>query len=344
MIDLRSDTMTRPCKKMRAAISAAEVGDDMYGEDPSVNRLQAIAAELSGKQAALFVPTGTMANQIAIKIQSNPGESIICGANSHHWKYEAGAAGFISSVQVIVIPGDGRFDAHELRNHILPDLPFYSPTRLLSIENSHNDGGGAIWESKSLAEVLAVAKEQDLACHLDGARLWNVSAATGRSIAQLAEGFDTVSLCLSKGLGAPIGSLLCGSNQLIARAQRVRRMLGGAMRQAGILAAAGIYAIKHNRTRLIEDHDNAKTLAQSLAKIPVLHIDPNDIHTNIVMVNIKNSKIEAPRLAVLCAERGLQFFALGPHRFRLVTHLDVSHEDCVQAARIISASCERYAS
>ncbi len=340
MIDLRSDTLTQPSAGMRAAIAAAEVGDDVYGEDPSVNRLQAIVAELSGQQAALFVPTGTMANQIAIKVQTQPGESMISGARAHNWMFEAGAAGFISSIQVIVIPGDGRFSADELRAHALPDIPFFAPTRLVSVENTHNDGGGKLWDPGALAGVLATARELGLATHLDGARLWNAAAATGRSIAELAAGFDTVSLCLSKGLGAPVGSLLCGSQALIDKARRVRRMLGGAMRQSGLLAAAGIYAIEHNRERLRDDHDNAQLLARALAEVPTLDVDPAEVDTNILMARVRASQLDARELVRRCGERGVAFLALGPDRMRLVTHLGVSREDCVRAAEII-ASCAR---
>lgn len=340
MIDLRSDTVTQPSAGMRAAIATAEVGDDMYGEDPSVNRLQALVAELSGKPAALFVPTGTMANQIAIKVQTQPGESMISGARAHNWMFEAGAAGFISSIQVIVIPGDGRFSAGELRAHALPDVPFFAPTRLVSVENTHNDGGGKLWDAGALGGVLATARELGLATHLDGARLWNAAAATGRSIADLAAGFDTVSLCLSKGLGAPVGSLLCGSQALIDKARRVRRMLGGAMRQSGLLAAAGIYAIEHNRERLRDDHDNAQLLARALAEVPTLDVDPAEVDTNILMGRVRASQLDARELVRRCGERGVAFLALGPDRVRLVTHLDVSREDCVRAAEII-ASCAR---
>jgi threonine aldolase len=340
MIDLRSDTVTQPSAGMRAAIAAAEVGDDMYGEDPSVNRLQTMVAELSGKQAALFVPSGTMANQIAIKVHTQPGESMIVGARAHNWMYEAGAAGFISSIQVIVVPGDGRFTAEQLRAHALPDLAFFAPTRLVSIENTHNDGGGKLWDPGALAEVLAAARALGLATHLDGARLWNAAAATGRSIAELAAGFDTVSLCLSKGLGAPVGSVLCGSHALIEKGRRVRRMLGGALRQSGILAAAGIYAIEHNRKRLRDDHDNAQLLARALAEVPSLDVNPADVDTNIVMIHVRTSQIDARELVRRCGERGVAFLAVGPDRIRLVTHLNVSREDCVRAAEII-ASCAR---
>jgi threonine aldolase len=265
---------------------------------------------------------------------------MISGARSHNWMFEAGAAGFISSIQVIVIPGDGRFSAGELRAHALPDLPFFAPTRLVSVENTHNDGGGKLWDAGALGGVLATARELGLATHLDGARLWNAAAATGRSIADLAAGFDTVSLCLSKGLGAPVGSLLCGSQALIDRARRFRRMLGGAMRQSGLLAAAGIYAIEHNRERLRDDHDNAQLLARALAEVPTLDVDPAEVDTNLLMGRVRASQLDARELVRRCGERGVAFLALGPDRVRLVTHLDVSREDCVRAAEII-ASCAR---
>lgn len=337
-IDLRSDTVTRPTPAMRRAMAEAEVGDDVYGEDPTINALQERVAALLGKEDALFVPSGSMANQIALKVHTQPGDEVLVGQGAHNWRFESGAAGAISSVQVELLPGDGRFDAAAMRAAYKPEHHLWAPpTRLVSVENTHNMGGGLVWELDALREVAGCARELGLATHLDGARLWNAAVRTGLSEATLAEGFDTVSVCLSKGLGAPVGSLLCGSRALVHKARRVRKMLGGGMRQAGILAAAGLYAIEHHRARLAEDHDNASFLAAELARTPGLAVDTARVHTNIVMVDLMDENLDAHDLAARAAERGLGVGAMSARRVRLVTHLDVDRAACTRAVEILAA-------
>lgn len=337
-IDLRSDTVTQPTPAMRRAMADAPVGDDVYGEDPTVNALQERVAALLGKEAALLVPSGSMANQIALKVHTQPGDEVLVGQGAHNWRFESGAAGAIASVQVELLPGDGRFDAAAMRAAYKPEQHIWAPpTRLVSVENTHNMGGGLVWEPDALGAVIGCARELGLATHLDGARLWNAAIRTGLSEARLAEGFDTVSVCLSKGLGAPVGSLLCGSRALVRKAHRVRKMLGGGMRQAGILAAAGLHAIEHHRARLVEDHDNAAFLATELARVPGLAVDPPRVHTNIVMVDLVDENLVAQDLAARAAERGLRFGPMSPRRIRLVTHLDVDRAACTRAVEILAA-------
>ncbi len=334
-VDLRSDTVTRPGPEMRRAMAEAEVGDDVFGEDPTVNRLQDRVAALLGKEAALFVPSGSMANQIALKIHTRHGDEVHVGRDAHNWLFESGAAGAISGVQPCQLGTDGRFTAAEMRAAFKPDNHHFAPTRLVAVENSHNMGGGLVWDPGQLAEVLAAAAELGLATHLDGARLWNVAAKTGTPLAELAAGFDTVSVCLSKGLGAPVGSLLTGSRELVHRAHRIRKMLGGGMRQAGILAAAGLYAVDHHRDRLVDDHANAAYLAAAIDGLPGLSVDHRRVHTNIVMVDVTGDT-SAETLEARAGERGLRFVALGPRRFRLVTHLDVDRAACERAIAILT--------
>ena len=332
-IDLRSDTVTQPTPEMREAIASAPVGDDMLGEDPTVNLLEERVAACLGKEAAVFTPTGSMANQIAIKVHTQPGESMLAGAHAHNFMFEAGGAGFISSIQVIIVPGDGRFSADDMRRVCLPDQAHFPPTTLVSVENTHNMGGGVLWDRQALDHVVHAARELGLARHLDGARLWNASVASGVSEREWAAGFDTVSVCFSKGLGAPVGSVLCGSHDLIRRARRVRRVLGGAMRQAGIMAAGCLHGLEHHRERLAEDHANAAFLANGLAELPGLQPHYSDQHTNILMVD---TELDAPELTRAAGERGLLFFPVGPHRLRMVTHLDVDREQCARALEIMT--------
>jgi len=330
-IDLRSDTVTRPSAAMRRAMAEAEVGDDVYGEDPTVNRLQEKVADLLGMEAALFVPSGSMANQIAIRVHTRPGDEALAGTGAHSYLYESGAASGLSGVQVTTLAGDGRFTAAQVRaahkggDHNRP------PTTLVLVENTHNVGGGLVWQRGDLDAVLAACRDLQLRAHLDGARLWNAAVANGSSERALAAGFDSVSVCLSKGLGAPVGSLIAGSRAFIDQAHRARKMMGGGMRQAGILAAAGLHALEHNRARLAEDHDNAATISRLLAEVPGLSVSGD---TNIVMVDFANRRgDEVQRMA---AERGLLFWSFGERRIRLVTHLDVSRAECVRAIEILS--------
>jgi threonine aldolase len=334
-VDLRSDTVTKPSLAMRRALADAVVGDDVYGEDPTVIELQNAVAELLGTQAALFVPTGTMANQIALHVHCRPGDDVLVGQGAHNQNFESGAAGALAGVQLTALPGDGRFGAAEVAAGFRADNHHVAPTRLVCIENTHNMGGGLVWEQTTVAEVLATAKSLHLATHLDGARLWNAACATGRSPRELAHGFDTVSVCLSKGLGAPAGSLLCGPADLLHRAHRIRKMLGGGMRQAGVLAAAGLYALANHRERLADDHANARYLATALAEVPGLSVDRERVHTNIVMVDVAADRCTAQELSRRARGRGVLFSPLGAQRVRLVTHLDVDREACGRAAAAI---------
>jgi len=335
-IDLRSDTVTRPGPAMRRAMAEAEVGDDVFGEDPTVNLLQARVAEILGKEAALFVPSGSMANQIAIKVHTRHGDEIQVGRDAHSWLFESGATAALSGVQPCIIGDDGRFTAQDMRAAFKPDNHHHAPTSLVLVENTHNLGGGLVWDSATVRDVLETARELGMATHLDGARLWNAAAKTGASERELAAGFDTVSVCLSKGLGAPVGSVLAGSSELVHRAHRVRKMLGGAMRQAGILAAAGLYALDQHRGRLSRDHDNAAFLAKAIAAIPGLAVDLDKVHTNILMVDVSPAAGPASALEERAKQRGLLFVSLGPRRFRLVTHMDVDREACARALEILT--------
>src|SRR5260221_3262583 len=255
-VDLRSDTVTRPTAAMRKAIAEAEVGDDVFGEDPTVRRLEERVAELLGCEAALFVPSGTMANQIALRAQTRPGDKVIVGWGAHCWHDESGALAALAGCQTHTIGSDGTFTAAEIRAAFEPEHPYQSPTRVVAVENTHNAGGGICWDRTRLDEVIAAAHTLGLKIHLDGARLWNAAVAGNTTEKDLAAGFDSVSVCLSKGLGAPIGSLVAGTRALIKVCHRFRKMYGGGMRQAGVLAAAGLHALEHHRTRLHDDHAN----------------------------------------------------------------------------------------
>jgi threonine aldolase len=333
-IDLRSDTVTRPTAAMRQAMAAAEVGDDVYGEDPTVNRLEARVAELVGTEAALYVPSGSMANQIAIQVHARPGDEVLVGRGAHSFLYESGAASAYGGVQITILDGDGRFAAAAVRGAHKPDNHHHPPTRLVMVENTHNMGGGLLWDQAELAGVQSAARELGLGLHLDGARLWNAAVAAGHSERELAAGFDSVSVCLSKGLGAPVGSLVAGSRDFIGRAHRIRKMMGGGMRQAGILAAAGLHALEHHRARLADDHDNAAQLAHAIASIAGLSVGRVD--TNIVMVDMDERLGSAAELAQRARSQGLLFGAVAPRRFRLVTHLDVDRAACERAVAILT--------
>jgi len=339
-IDLRSDTVTRPSPGMRKAMAEAEVGDDVYGEDPTVDRLQRRVAELLGVEAALLVPSGTMANQIAIGTHTRPGQEVIVGARAHNWLFETGGAAAINGVQHCVLAGDGRFDADAVRANYKADNHHYAATRVVSVENTHNMGGGLVWSRSALTEVTQLAHELGLATHLDGARLWNAAIASGRALAELCDGFDTVAVCLSKGLGAPVGSLVCGDREHVHQAHRLRKMLGGGMRQAGILAAAGLYALDHHVERLADDHRRARTLGQAIAKLPGLSL-ATAISTNIVLVDVDGDTVTTDTLIAEAAARGLHFSAVGRERVRMVTHLDVDDAAIESAIRILEAIVEK---
>ncbi|HET7636770.1 MAG TPA: GntG family PLP-dependent aldolase [Candidatus Limnocylindria bacterium] len=331
-IDLRSDTVTRPSPAMRAAMAAAEVGDDQYGEDPSVNALQAQVAGLLGKEASLFLPSGTMANQVAIKLFTQPGDDVVVPWESHVVLHETGAAAANSGVGFTVVGSDGLFDADEVAAALKPRRHmFYPPTTLVIVENTHNRGGGRVMSPERSRAICETARDRGVASYCDGARLLNAAVALDRPPAELAAPFDLVSLSLSKGLGAPIGSMLAGSHETIERAVRYRRMLGGALRQAGILAAAGSYALEHNVERLADDHANARLIAERLGGTPGVTLDPTRVETNILVFGVP----DAPRFVDLCRERGVLVNAFGPRTVRAVTHLDVDRSACEEAAELM---------
>lgn len=333
-VDLRSDTVTRPTAAMRLAIANADVGDDVYGEDPTVRKLEETVAELIGTEAALFVPTGTMANQIALRAQTRPGDEVIIGRGAHCWRHESGALAALAGAQTQVIGDDGMYTAAEVRAAFKPDDPYQSPTKVVAVENTHNMAGGTCWDRAQLADVVHTAKHLGMATHLDGARIWNAAVATGVTEKELAVGFDSVSVCLSKGLGAPAGSVVCGSRALIKACHRFRKMYGGGMRQSGILAAAGLYALEQHRTRLVDDHANAKAMAEALVGAPGIHVDLTKVQTNIVMIDFERDGT-ARAVVELAREEGVLLGTAGANRVRAVTHLDVDRDRVLRAAQVI---------
>ncbi|UVT14708.1 MAG: low-specificity L-threonine aldolase [Nitrospira sp.] len=338
MIDLRSDTVTKPTDEMRKAMARAEVGDDVYGEDPTVNRLQDMAANLLGKRVALFVPSGTMANQLAIRSQTQPGQEIIVESKSHIVRYEQGAAGALAGVQLHWVVGErGIMTAEQVEAAIRPNDPHSIMTALICLENTHNAGGGTIYSLSTIERIRAIAVRHGIPMHLDGARLFNAVAATTLPPTVYAQHFETVSICLSKGLGAPVGSLLISNDQrIIDRARRFRRMYGGAMRQAGILAAAGIYALERHVARLKTDHDNAKKLARLLQQIPSIQIAPQHVETNIVIFDIIDEPRSPVELVAALKEQGVLINATGGKSYRAVTHLNVTEKQIDEAAAVFS--------
>jgi threonine aldolase len=329
-IDLRSDTVTQPSPAMREAMARAEVGDDVYGEDPTLNRLQARAAQIVGKEAALFVPSGTMANQVAIRAWTRPGDAIVVGRGAHVFMYESGAAAALSGVQPVLVGDEGLFGADDLREAIYPPDDHYARTSLVCVENTHNGSGGRVFPAEDQVEIAKAAREAGLRMHLDGARLFNAAVATGLSAAELAEPFDSVSFCLSKGLGAPVGSLVCGSAEFVRRAHRYRKMFGGGMRQAGVLAAAGLVALDQNVKRLEDDHVHARRFAEGLREIPGARL-VREPETNIVLFRV-------PDLSAFVSdtrERGVRINPIGPGVLRAVFHLDVSAGDVERALEVV---------
>jgi len=332
-IDLRSDTVTQPSAGMRQAMAAAPVGDDQYGEDPSVNRLQERIADLLGKEVALFVPSGTMANQIGLKILTRPGDEVILGDEAHIVWHESGAGAANSGVQFSVVGRGGLFTAADLRTaYKPPDHIVFPPTTLVAVENTHNRGGGVVFPQEDAVAICDAAHELGMASYLDGARLFNTAAASGRALAELASPFDVVSVALSKGLGCPVGSVIAGRRGDISRAVRARRMFGGAMRQSGILAAAGLWALDHNCARLAEDHANARLLAERLAGYRGVSLDLKTVQSNIVIFHMEEGAPDAATVVARAQEVGVLVSAFGARTVRAVTHLDVSREQCRQAA------------
>ena len=335
--DFRSDTVTRPSPAMRAAMASAEVGDDVFGDDPTVKRLEARVAAVIGKEAGVFVPSGTQSNLIALMTHCERGDEYIVGQQAHCYRWEAGGAAVLGSIQPQPLENapDGTMALADIEAAIKPDDAHFARTRLLALENTI---GGKVLPTEYVQAATELAKRHGLGCHLDGARLFNAAVALSVPAATLAQPFDTVSICLSKGLGAPVGSVLVGSKAAIVRARRLRKMLGGGMRQAGILAAAGLYALEHNVERLANDHANARTLADGLAKLPGLTVAPPD--TNIVFVNAEASL--APAFAAHLAQHGIGVISTyGPTRQRWVTHLDVDAQAVAEALSVASQFLQR---
>lgn len=336
-IDLRSDTVTRPSPEMRAAIARAAVGDDIYGEDPTVNLLQKRVAELLGKETALFVPSGTMSNQLAVKVHTQPGQEVICEENCHIYNYEAGAPAFLSGVQMHPLTGEyGVLAPEAVAAAIRPANLHSPPTALICLENTHNRAGGTIYPLENIAGISRLTGQQGIRLHLDGARLLNAVVETGIPAKDYASYFDSVSLCFSKGLGAPVGSALAGKAEFIEKARKYRKIFGGGMRQAGILAAACLYALDHNVNRLKEDHANARLLAEGLKKVPGIFIDRKQVQTNMVMIYVRHSRYDSVSLSEEIRKRGLAANAVDRERIRAVTHLDITRDQILEAVDIFT--------
>jgi threonine aldolase len=332
MIDYRSDTVTKPTPGMLKAMMSAEVGDDVFGEDKTVNRLEEMAAGMFGMEAALFCPSGTMTNQIAIKCHTQPGDEVICDESAHVYQYEGGGIAFNSGASVRLIQGDrGRINAEQVTRAINPDDPHRAHSSLVCLENTSNRGGGSCYELEEIKEIGRVCKENSLAFHLDGARLFNALVARNEKPLLYGQAFDSISICLSKSLGCPVGSLLLGPKAFIKKARRVRKVFGGGMRQAGFLAAAGIYALENNIERLAEDHAHAKDLAREIESLPfVKSVLP--VETNIIIFELTPT-ITAPDLVARLREKQVLGYAIAPDRVRLVVHLDITKDMIAQTGK-----------
>jgi len=333
IIDFRSDTVTMPSKEMREAIAQAEVGDDVFYQDPTVNRLQEYVSELLGKEKGLFVPSGTMANQCALKSHTQPGDEIIAEEGCHIVNYESGAPGLLSGVLFRLITGKyGVFTAEQVEEKIRPSAYHYPRTGLIEIENTHNHAGGTIFPLNEIKRIREAADKYGLPMHLDGARLWNAAVATGIPLDEYAKYFDSAAVCFSKGLGAPVGSMLVGGAEFIHRAHRYRKMFGGGMRQAGIIAAGALYAVQHNRERLLEDHQKAQLLAAAAAECDVFTINLDAVQTNIVIWMVKPGELTEEEVVDMLKEKNILTLDIGENRIRAVCHLDVSTEEVHYAA------------
>ena len=334
IVDLRSDTVTRPTPEMRSAMAEAEVGDDVYGEDPTVNRLEQVAADLFVREAAIFVPTGTMGNQIAIKIHTHHGQEVICEERAHVYNWEmAMMASFSGCVPRTIRGDDGIVTWSQLKEVIAPKIYYRATTGLVVVENTHNMAGGSVYPARVADEICAGAHEAGLPVHLDGARIFNAATALGKPVEEITRGFDSVMFCLSKGLGAPVGSMLAGSREFVDKARIHRKALGGGMRQAGILAAAGLIALQKMPHRLHHDHENARLLAEGLAQIPGIKIDPQKVKTNIVIFDISGLRLTSAEFTQKLSGFNVLASGIGPATVRMVTHLDVDHQGCVRALR-----------
>jgi threonine aldolase len=340
-IDLRSDTVTKPTPAMREAMTRAEVGDDVFGEDPTVKELEAETAALLGKEAALFTPSGTMANQLAVRSHTEPGDELLVEANAHLYYYEAGAPAALSGVMCRPLPGRrGIFNGSDLEAALRPSDSHFPRSRLVCVENTHNRGGGKIWTLEQIQDVADAARRHELQLHLDGARLWNAAVATGIAESRWAAPFDSVSVCFSKGLGAPVGSALVGSKALVARARRFRKMFGGGMRQAGIIAAGALFALRNHRARLVEDHANAKALAEGISHCKGFELDvaPSEVETNMVRFRLPGTPVQV--VVERLRARGVLVLAADRLTLRAVTNLMVTAEDIRRAVEIIAKAAE----
>ncbi len=335
IIDLRSDTVTKPSDAMRKAMYDAEVGDDVFKEDPTVNALEEYAADLLGKEAALFVSSGVMGNQICLNVLTNPGDEVICERDAHIFNYESGSPAAISGIQLFPVDGKmGVITPEQVEPLIRPSSAYYMPrTKVIEVENTHNRGGGTIWPMENILSLKSLAKKYNLYYHLDGARIWNASVATGISVKEYASHFDSVSCCLSKGLGAPVGSIIAGTKEFIKEAYRVRKSWGGGMRQVGILAAAGLYALKNNIDRLTKDHEKAQYLAKEINNNDAFEIDMNSVQTNILLFKPLIHPVE--EIIQLCKKEGLLLSVGKVDLVRAITHLDVSFEEIKAASEIL---------
>jgi threonine aldolase len=343
VIDLRSDTVTRPTAAMRAAMNVAEVGDDVFSDDPTVNALEEQLAALLGKSAAMFVPTGTMSNQIAVKVHTQPGDELICEAGCHIYNNEGGGAAVLSGVTCRTLEGDnGVLDVTQFDGKVRPrDDVHQVRTRVVCLENTHNRGGGRVYPLEKIQAISSWAWRNGLVMHLDGARLWNAMVATGVAASEWARYFDTVSVCFSKGLGAPVGSALAGPFEFIQQARRVRKLFGGGMRQAGILAAAARYALDHHIERLADDHANAQVIAQAIADTPGLRLEPPEVETNLVWFAVDPELGTSRDVAAALKRQGILVHASGTRMLRACTHLDVSAAQAERAAEAIRKSVPR---
>lgn len=339
-IDLRSDTVTKPIPEMRAAMAAAEVGDDVLGDDPTVIALEKRTAEILGKAAAVYMPSGTMTNQVAIRAHTEPGDEILIEATAHSYFYESGGPAALSGVTCRLLAGvRGIFSADDLRRALRPKNYHFPRTKLVCVENTHNRGGGSVWPIETVAEVSAAARQAGLKMHLDGARLWNASAASGAPESEYARHFDSVSVCFSKGLGAPVGSALAGSAGFIDRARRFRKLFGGGMRQAGIIAAGALYALAHHRRRLADDHANARRLAEGMAALPGIDLDPATVETNIVIFGV--TAMPAQELADRLEAAGVLVLPRDAATIRAVMNLEVSGDDITAAVAAFKKALAR---
>ena len=336
-IDVRSDTVTRPTPAMREAILRAEVGDDVFGEDPTVQALEAEVARVTGKEAALFVTSGTMGNQLAIAVHTRPGDEVIVGDGAHVVFYEAGAGPALSGVQFAVAGSGGMFDADAMEERVHAKAYWAPRTSLVCVENTHNRAGGRVFPQRDVVTIAERARKHGLGVHLDGARIWNASVATGLGDSELCAPFDTVSVCFSKGLGAPVGSALCAPRELVERARTLRKRWGGGMRQSGLLAAAALHALRHHRERLADDHAKARRFAEKVARIDGARVDLAGVETNIVNVDLD---LPGETVAAEARTLGLAINASGPRRLRAVMHLDVSDEDVERAADMLARAIE----